>query len=286
MATNSYFKKGYQNEQKLLDSIISEQIQVTGIDVLYIPRTVITKDELLGENYFSKFDKNFWIEMQLKDAGFQSHGFNTNVYGIIDNELILIVSKSTWSKFANILSSDFQDFSELKNRPREGDLIWIPFLKQIYEIRLVDHESTFYTLEKLYTYSITCELYRFSPEKSELQLEEYKDYSLESGFVRMIKITDYNNGILFKEGELVILQQTGDSGKVVQFDRENKELYLSETSGDFLSGILEGKESGAVAEIYQEQSKKRRPKKARMDNKKVEEIADLFFNDIENPFLR
>jgi hypothetical protein len=50
-------------------------------------------------------------------------------------------------------------------RPREGDLIYFPLSKSLFEINFVEHENPMYPLGKLYTYQITAELFTYSYEK-------------------------------------------------------------------------------------------------------------------------
>jgi hypothetical protein len=50
-------------------------------------------------------------------------------------------------------------------RPREGDLIYFPASKSLFEINFVEHENPFYPLGKLYSYYITAELFTYSYEK-------------------------------------------------------------------------------------------------------------------------
>jgi hypothetical protein len=50
-------------------------------------------------------------------------------------------------------------------RPREGDLIYFPLSRSLFEINFVEHESPFYPLGKRYSYFLTCEMFSYSMEK-------------------------------------------------------------------------------------------------------------------------
>jgi hypothetical protein len=52
-------------------------------------------------------------------------------------------------------------------RPREGDLIYFPLSKSLFEINFVEHENPLYPFGKLYSYMITAELFTYSYEKVE-----------------------------------------------------------------------------------------------------------------------
>ena len=55
MPRNVYFSQGTANEQYLLEDIIIESMQIYGQDFYYIPRTLVAKDNILGEDRLSEF---------------------------------------------------------------------------------------------------------------------------------------------------------------------------------------------------------------------------------------
>ena len=50
MPTNVYFDHGNQNEQRLYEELIIEQLSIYGQDVYYLPRTLVNEDQILGED--------------------------------------------------------------------------------------------------------------------------------------------------------------------------------------------------------------------------------------------
>ena len=63
MATNIYFQNSI-TDQNLLNEINREVIQQAGIDVMYIPRTLVKEDLILGEDVISQFNTAYEIEIQ------------------------------------------------------------------------------------------------------------------------------------------------------------------------------------------------------------------------------
>ena len=49
MAKNPYFKHT-SNEQQIVEDLTIEAIKIHGQDMVYIPRTLVNKDELFGED--------------------------------------------------------------------------------------------------------------------------------------------------------------------------------------------------------------------------------------------
>jgi len=56
MATNLYFNNiASHAQQELINDLTSEVIKIHGMDVFYIPRTIVKEDLIMGEDVLSKF---------------------------------------------------------------------------------------------------------------------------------------------------------------------------------------------------------------------------------------
>ena len=79
-------------------------------------------------------------------------------------------------------------------RPREGDLIYFPLSKSLFEINFVEHENPLYPLGKLYSYQITAELFTYSYEKMSITNSAINSpYNETRGFSGSTIIPLYNN---------------------------------------------------------------------------------------------
>ena len=158
MATNKFFRHQVKSEQNLIEDITIETIRMYGHDVIYIPRTLVNKDFLFGEDTISKFEQGINIEMYIASVdGFGGEGDFASKFGIqIKDTVEFVVSKKIFN----------QNFSHMTtiNRPREGDLIYFPLSKGLFEIKFVEHENPFYQLGKNYTFKLSCELFEYSEE--------------------------------------------------------------------------------------------------------------------------
>ena len=67
MATNVYFSHKVKTEKNLYEDIVIESLKMYGQDVIYIPRQLINRDELLNEDY-SKFTDAYTIEMYIETS--------------------------------------------------------------------------------------------------------------------------------------------------------------------------------------------------------------------------
>ena len=62
MALNPFFLQGSPGEQRLIQELINEQLQIYGVEVTYIPRKFVRQETIIREVTSSKFDDNFAIE--------------------------------------------------------------------------------------------------------------------------------------------------------------------------------------------------------------------------------
>lgn len=159
MTTNFYFNNFESSqEQSLIEDLIIESIKIYGHDMIYIKRTLGNKDDLLNEDDMPEYREAFTIEMYIKNVeGFEGEGDFLSKFGLqIRDEITFTVSQRVWT-------SDIGGEIE-STRPYEGDLIYFPLNKKIFEVKHVEHESIFYQMGALQTYDLRCELFEYSNE--------------------------------------------------------------------------------------------------------------------------
>lgn len=162
MATNPYFTQGTTGEQDLIEDIIIESLKIYGKDFLYIPRTQVSTDRIFGEDRLSKFEHAYPIEMYFDNiTSFAGQGAIIQKFGLLmDQSATLTVARKRWNDLIGTHGT-----SVLPNRPAEGDLLYYPLTKGLFEIKFVKHQEPFYQLGKLYTYKLDIELFQYSSEK-------------------------------------------------------------------------------------------------------------------------
>jgi hypothetical protein len=159
VAKNYYFDN-FENsgEQNLVEDLVIESIRIYGMDVWYIPRTLVGKDDILNEDDISTFNDAYMAEMYVKSVdGFEGEGDFLSKFGLqIRDSITMTIAQRTYE--SEIGSN------EENTRPLEGDLIYLPLNKKIFEIQHVEHESIFYQMGSLQTYDLRAELLEFSGE--------------------------------------------------------------------------------------------------------------------------
>ena len=164
MATNPYFKE-YTGEQDLLHDLTIETIKAMGRDMIYIPREYVNKDLIFGEDVLSKFTDSYIIEMYIQSVtAFASQMNVINKFGInITDKVTLQVAKRRFEE--EITTKD-----GAITHPREGDLIYFPFNKSLFEINYVEDKMPFFQFGILTTYTLTCELFTYSHEDVDTEI--------------------------------------------------------------------------------------------------------------------
>ena len=146
-------------EQTLIEDLVIESIRIYGIDVWYLPRTLVAKDDLLNEDDLSAFNEAYLVEMYIKSVdGFEGEGDFLSKFGLqIRDSVTMTIAQRVYELEVG-LNTEI-------NRPREGDLIYLPLNRKFFEIQHVEHEAIFYQLGSLQTYDLRAELFEYSGEK-------------------------------------------------------------------------------------------------------------------------
>lgn len=163
MAVKELFSSFHREcEQNLVDGLIEECIQVHGINVYYIPRTLVNEDYLFGEDPISSFDDGFEIEMYLETFDqYDGDGDLLSRFGLhIKDQATLTVH-----------ATRFTTETEM-DKPLEGDLIYMPLSKVILEVKFVEHEEQFYALGRNYQFKLQCQLFEYSREDFNTGIED------------------------------------------------------------------------------------------------------------------
>ena len=246
MTTNVYFSKGTPNEQHLYEDLAIEAIQIYGHDVFYIPRTLVNKDELFGESALSRFDDAYGIEMWMEtQEGYEGEKELVSRFGLeIRDETTFVVSRRRWD---NTVSNDANLI--VSSRPDEGDLVYMPTVKKLFEISFVDHDDPFYQVDNLPVYKLYCRTFEYSSEVLDTGIDaidaiETKRSTDFLGFEILAEQSNtYNEKIGFEHGTVYefgdgdILLEDGTSF-VLGENETGTEAIILESSDDYYTFVV------------------------------------------------
>ena len=186
MALNPFFLQGSQSEQRLVQDLLNEQMTIYGVEVTYIPRRILNKDNLFTEVEASKFSDNFSIEAYVNTyEGYSGAGDIMTKFGVsLKDELTVTISKERFEDYIGpFMASLPAGQIETATRPQEGDLIYFPLGSRLFEITFVEHEKPFYQLGKNYVYQLQCELFEYEDEVIDTSIAEIDETVEDEGFI-------------------------------------------------------------------------------------------------------
>ena len=241
MTTSVYFNH-FENtpEQNLHQDLIIEAIKNYGIDVYYLPRKYVNEDLLYGEDTISEFNQAHLIEMYVKSVdGFEGEGDFVSRFGLeIRDQVVFSVARR---RFDNL------DITE-QDRPLEGDVIFFPLNKKLYEIRFVEHESMFYQFGKLPIFDLTCELFQYDDQRIDTGIDAIDEIEDELAYSITLTLGDGSGNYVNDENVYV-----GDSyatantkARVVSWNNTDRDLKITDIVGSFgATSNIVGQTSGA-----------------------------------------
>lgn len=164
-----------------MEDVVVESIKIMGHDCWYVPREGFdATDPIYGENANSKFDRAYHMEFYLANVeGYEGDGDFFSKFGLeIRDTSNFICSRRSFEKYVP---------SSIAIRPREGDLVFVPVLQKLFEIKFVEEELLFHSIGKKtpYIYELRCEMFRYSQENINTgisvidDIEKTKGYSIE-----------------------------------------------------------------------------------------------------------
>jgi hypothetical protein len=226
-------------EKSLYADLVTEAIHHRGHSVYYLDRALVAEDTVLGEDALSKFNTQSLIEMYMEDSdgGFAGEREIMSQFGLQNlSEATFVVSKtkfqektkqlqietatdSTSSGSIQLESGTISDsqISYILNetvatdadRPFEGDIIYHPTLKKLFEINFVDHDDPFHQLDSNPVYKLKCRLF------------DYGSDELSTGITEIDAITDDlsvassdDKFALENETGSIIIENAEDTGDV------------------------------------------------------------------------
>ena len=231
MPTNVFFNHAVKTEQNLVEDLIVESLRFYGHNCYYLPRSIVNEDTILGDAAESSFEDAYEVEMYLEGTeGFEGEGELYSKFGIETRESAsFIISRRSWERFVSL---DANLATGL--RPNEGDLIYFPLSNSLFQIKFVEHENVFYQLGKLYTFKMSCDLYEYSGEDFDTNIEAIDtDMDLASGPITTLTLANTPTLRDFVVGEKVSQMITDTiiiQGTVAAWSEDTNKLSIGKIS--------------------------------------------------------
>lgn len=213
-----------------------------GSDAFYLPNDNDTaRDLLYGEDPVRKFESAFPIEFYLSSVleyGGEKEFFSK--FGLeIKNNVNVIISKRSFSQ--RVPQNTF-------TRPREGDLIYVPFLNgtgELFEIKFVNQTKDFFTLGRKvpYFYELEMEKFKYSQEVIDTGVPDIDMVVDNSAYTIDMRMLNGGTGNYeYKEEVFYSTDQTFANatavGTVSEWVANTKILSITNVMGEFTANTL------------------------------------------------
>lgn len=230
MATNLYFSQKVHSEQGLYEDIVIESLKMYGQDVYYLPRDIVNEDKVFGDDVPSRFNSSYKIEMYIENTeGFDGEGDLFTKFGVeIRDQATFVVARRRWTQTVNRFDNDISG-----ERPREGDLVYLPLSNSMFQIMAVEHEQPFYQISNLATYKLRCELFEYNDEDFDTDIDAIDNIERDYAYEYVLTLDSDGGG--FTVGE-TITQTLADgvvmSGEVSAWNGDDNILRLIHVGAD------------------------------------------------------
>lgn len=230
---SKYFQN-YQTavEFNLVEDLYNEAIFMQGFSGFYIPNTnEESRDLIYGDDPLKKFTVAYKLDTYLvntMDYGDEQDFFSK--FGLEVRNQIKI--QFTVKEFSKQTKKNYE-------RPREGDLIYIPFMKntgELFEIKFVNTSKDLYTLGRIrpFYYELSLEPFKYNDESIDTGIAQIDDIEV----LESIKTTlDVQSGSgNYKIGEIIYQGTVNEhiaQAEVASWDKANTILTVINVSGVF-----------------------------------------------------
>ena len=226
MARNIYFSESLRSEQNLYEDIVIESLKIYGQDVFYLPRDIVNEDTILGDDIPSRFNSSHIIEMYIENTeGFDGEGDLFTKFGVeIRDEATFVVSRRRWSAAVKQMDAEVTAV-----RPLEGDLIYLPMTKKLFQITMVEHEQPFYQLQNLPVFKLRCTLFEYNDEDLDTGVTDIDKIEKDNAYTYILTLNRNSDFIEAGHKATMILDSASSltmTGEVTKFSDSDSKLHL------------------------------------------------------------
>ena len=181
-------------------------MQIYGHDLYYMPRDLVNVDSVFKEDPVGSFNSSYKVEMYVENLdGFDGEGDLFSKFGVeIRDSVTLVLSKRRWNTTVNKYDNEITS-----SRPVEGDLVYTPFSRKLFQIMHVEHEQPFYQLNNLPIYKLRCELFEYNDENIDTGIPDIDQIELDHAYKHELTVSVDSDGA-FIPGEIITFDTLSD----------------------------------------------------------------------------
>jgi hypothetical protein len=239
----------------------------------------------MGEDASASYNSAHTIEMYIKTVdGFEGSGDFIAKWGLqIKDQITFTVAKRRWQDLG--LATDGR-----AKMPHEGDLIYFPITKALFQILFIEDEAIFYQTGQLQSYDMLCEMFTYSDQSFNTGIDTIdaieRTHSYSVDFTMDSGSGNYTVGETVYQGDS--LAEATVKGEVGSWNSTTKILNLLNMTGNFSGTVnIIGDSSSASYSItsFDAQTSAANTAATSSSNADIEAAADAIIDFTEgNPF--
>ena len=292
MATNHYFNNynARYTEQRIVEDLINESIKLMGVDCYYLPNdNGEARDLLYGEDPLKTFTSAYKIELYPSNVmDYKGDKDFFSKFGLeIRNHMTVIMSKRSFTERVPV--------DPKYERPRDGDLIYIPPLNgvgELFEIKFVnqDMDMAMFGRRVPFYYEIELEKFKYSHETILTGVPEIDLVQVQEAYSQKFNLSAVTGNFVVGENVYQSPDTTSAnataSGTSTTYSAIDLTIDLNSITGQFqVGGYIYGATSGASASIATTNEYEHSEFYANYDNKQIHTEANTIIDFSEtNPF--
>jgi len=292
MATSQYFNNyNALNEQRIVEDLIVESIKIMGFDAYYLPNNNDeARDILYGEDPVKKFQSAFPVEFYLSSSlEYMGEKEFFSKFGLeIKNNINVILSKRSFSQ--RVPQNTF-------TRPREGDLIYVPFMNgvgELFEIKFADQNKDFNMLGRKipFFYELELEKFKYSHEVIDTGIQDIDQVVSDNAYTIDLEVNHVTGNGTYLIRETVFqssdntLANASASAIIQTWTPSANSMTITNISGEFSNTrLIIGETSNARYSLVTFDPQKDNVRTDSYDNQYIEQqgASIIDFTEI-NPF--
>jgi hypothetical protein len=186
----------YTDTQSLKDVLVSESIQMRGVEVYYIRREYVNLDLIFGEDPSSRFEKAYKIAAYISSfEGYEGQRDFFSKFGMQVNDEI------TFQINPNLFK--YQTDGKI---PLEGDLVYFPMGNALFEVVWVEGKDPFYQSGTNSIMTVNCSKFIYSGEKLDAKVKVpismQREIDAEDLGLDLSALTDFDEPVYLYTDEL------------------------------------------------------------------------------------
>ena len=154
--------------------------------------------------------------------GFEGEGDLFTRFGVeIRDEATFVVARRRWKQTVQRYDNDISG-----DRPREGDLIFLPLSNKLFEISHVEHEMPFYQLNNLPVFKCRAQLFEYNDQDLDTGVEAIQEIEKQGAYTYVLTLGEKGTIEVGLQAKQTLSGGVIMSGEISKYSDSDQKLHL------------------------------------------------------------